>query len=92
MVHVELRPLLEAIGRKVRELHDALERLAGPLELPLPDEDQMATVRSYVDWEALKPASPDLRPDQRKWLRPEELAELEALEARLAAELRGKKR
>jgi hypothetical protein len=89
MVHAEPRELMGVIGQKVTELKDAVEHLAGPIELPHPSEEHLATARSFVNWAALKPPPPP--PGQtngRPWMPPAELAELEALEARLAAELR----
>jgi hypothetical protein len=92
MVHLEVRELLDVVGQKVSELKEAVELLAGPIELPHPTEEHLATARSYADWAALKPPPPP--PGQnngRLWMPAAELAELEALEARLAEELRAKR-
>jgi hypothetical protein len=92
MLHVEARAAAEAIGEKVTELHQALERLAGPVELGLPTPEQLDQAREYVDWDALKPPpAPPGQNNGRPWMPAAELAELEALEARLAGELRATK-
>ena len=91
MVHLDVRDLFDVVGRKVMEIKEAVERLAGPVELGHPTEAQMETARSYVDWEALKPPAPAPGLNGgRGYMTPAELAELETLEARLAAELRAR--
>jgi hypothetical protein len=53
--------------------------------------EQVEQAREYIDWAALKPPPPP--PGQtngRPWMPAAELAELEALEARLAEELRAR--
>ena len=93
MVHVENRNPAEAIGRKILELQEGLEALVEPIELGLPTEEQLKSARDYVDWDALRPPAPNfaLNGDGRPWMTVEERAELEELEARLAAELRARK-
>jgi hypothetical protein len=92
MLHVEARAAAEAIGEKVTELREALERLAGPVELGLPTPERLDQAREYVDWAALKPpAPPPGQNNGRPGMPAAELAELEALEARLAEGLRAKR-
>jgi len=93
MLHVQGREVIEAIGQKVTEMREALERLSGPVDLGRPTAEQMEVAREYVDWKALKPATLEPGPNNgRGYMRPQELAELEALEARVAADLRAQRR
>jgi hypothetical protein len=93
MLHVQGREVIEAIGQKVTEMREALERLSGPVDLGVPTAEQMEVAREYVDWNALKPGTPEPGPNNgRGYIRPQELAELEALEARVAADLRAQRR
>jgi hypothetical protein len=92
MLHRDIREAFERLGAKVLEIHDALQAIASPSSLPPPAEEHLENARKFVDWAALKPPLPP--PGQtngRPWMPPAELAELEALEARLAEELRAKR-
>lgn len=92
MQHLELREHIETIGRKVKEMHAVLEGLVGEVELGPPTDEQLGVARSHLhDWDALKPGPPPGHAIGRPWMPREELADLEALETRLAAELRAKK-
>ena len=58
--------------------------------LPARDEERIAIYRAWVRWEDLKePAAFGQSSDAVRWLPPGMQEQLEALEARLAEELRG---
>ncbi len=91
MLHRQTQETIDAIGLKLLKMYEALqafERFA----LPDPDAERIADMRGWVRWDDLKLTGPTAAPNNgRPWMPPAELAELEALEARLAAELRAKK-
>jgi hypothetical protein len=92
MVHAGLSVRLDALRRKLLELYEALQRF-GSFPLPKPDPDNIDKLRSWVRWEYIRPESTSpstLLTTGRGWMRSEELAELEALETRLAEELRSR--
>ncbi len=92
MVHeVGVGGPLEAIRRKVLELYEAGQGLAGRFPLPDPGPASVERLRGWVRWDDVREApaeSPPASTNGRGWMRPDDLAELEALEARLAGELR----
>ncbi|MEO6044371.1 MAG: hypothetical protein ABIQ47_10675 [Tepidiformaceae bacterium] len=90
MTHPQVAGALDALHRKVLELYEALVDVGGPFELGGADEERIANARTWVNWDDIREAPPNTANanNGRGWMRPEELAELEALEARLATELR----
>jgi hypothetical protein len=92
MLHRDILDAFERLGAKVLEMHDALQAFAGPTTLLPPSDEHLENARRFVDWEALKPSAPPSGQNNgRGWISSAELAELEALEARLAEELRAKR-
>jgi hypothetical protein len=91
-VHPGLREPMDGFRQKIFELYEAMQRFA-TFSLPETDPERVEKLRSWVRWEDIRSraASPStLATTGRGWMRSEELAELEALEARLAEELRSR--
>ncbi len=90
MVHHELADILDQIEAKVLELYEGLCRRGERFPLPARDEERIAIYRAWVRWEDLKePAVPGESAEPSRWMPPGIQEQLEALEARLAEELRG---
>ena len=85
VVHATLRNGLAALRAKVLDLHRAMQPFeAFVLPSLAPEDHQRAN--EYFDLDALRAAGDAKGPRERRW--PSKLAEVEAEEARLAAELR----
>lgn len=85
LLHRDLANVMEAMEKKLLGMHEALqpfERFALP---PVPSEERLEAARARVRWDDLRDKKTETG---RPWMRPEELAALEAREAELAAELR----
>lgn len=85
VVHSRLRNGLAALRAKVLDLHRALQSFEA-FDLPslTPEDHEQAS--EYFDLTALRATTDEKGPRERLW--PSKLAEVEAEEARLAAELR----
>lgn len=93
MTHPQVAAALAALHKKVLELYEVLVRVGGPFDLGGADEERITSARAWVKWDDIREAPPNAAnaSNGRGWMRPEDLAELEALEARLAAELRAER-
>ena len=90
MVHHEPAGILDQIEATVLALYEGLCRRGERFPLPARDEERITGFRSWMRWEDLKePAAFGQSSDAVRWLPPGMQEQLEALEARLAEELRG---
>ena len=90
MVHHMLATPLELIEAKALELYEELCRRGERFPLPGRDEERIAVYRAWVRWDDMRaPESRSQPPTTQRWMTPQMQEQLDALEARLADELRG---
>ena len=90
MVHHALAAPLELIEAKVLELYEGLCRRGERFPLPGRDEERIALFRGWVRWEDMRAPETAGQPSTTQpWMPPQMQEQLDALEARLADELRG---
>ena len=90
MVHNMLATPLDLIEAKVLELYEELCLRGERFPLPGRDEERVALYRDWVRWDDLKAGeSAGQPPATQHWMPPQMQEQLDALEARLAEELRG---
>ena len=89
MVHHMLATPLDLIEAKVLELYEALCRRGERFPLPDRDEVRIALYHDWVRWDDMRaPESPSQPAVTQRWMTPQVQEQLDALEARLADELR----
>ena len=89
MVHNMLATPLDLIGAKILEMYEELRRRRERFPLPGRDEERIVVYRAWVRWDDLKPPPTAGQPPATQgWMTPEMQEQIDALEARLAAELR----
>jgi hypothetical protein len=89
MVHHEIAATLDAIEAKLLELYEALCQRGERFPLPERDEQRVAYYREGVRWDDLRDGPIATTPGARQqWVPPHMVEQLDALEARLADELR----
>jgi len=90
MVHIMLATPLDLIEAKVLELYEELCRRGERFPLPGRDEERIALYRDWVRWDDMRaPETPGQPSTTQRWMTPQMQEQMDALEGRLAAELRG---